>query len=361
MPSRRLFLLALLLLFPHAALAAGPANKYLKKGSDWFASPEAKQIAANILSYQADLGGWPKNIDTTAKSYTGDRKELKGTFDHSATTDELRFLVRIYNATKDESYHTAFTKGYDYILKAQYPTGGWPQQYPPPKSYHRHITFNDDAMVRLMEFVRETQAADVYGFVDAQHKKAAQKAFDQGIECILKCQIKVGGKLTVWCAQHDEFDLRPRPGRPYELISLSGSESVGIVRLLMSLENPSPEVKQAIEGAVTWFRDSKLPGIRLESHVDPKAPKGKDRVVVKDAAAPGMWGRFYEIDTNRPIFSDRDGVKKYTLAEIGYERRNGYSWLGTWPQRLLDVDYPAWKKRVSAKNDVKAVGKSPIE
>ncbi len=355
MPSRRLFLLALFLLVPQPALAAGPANKYLKKGADWFASAEAKQIAANILSYQADLGGWPKNIDTTAKPYTGDRKELKGTFDNSATTDELRFLARIFNATKDETYRTAFTKGYEYILKAQYPTGGWPQQYPPPKSYHRHITFNDDAMVRLMEFVRETQAADVYGFVDAQHKKAAQKAFDHGVECILKCQIKVAGNLTVWCAQHDETDLSPRPARPYELISLSGSESVGITRLLMSLENPSPEVKRAIEGAVTWFRDSRLPGIRMESRADPKAPKGKDRVVVKDAAAPGMWGRFYEIDTNKPIFSDRDGVKKYALAEIGYERRNGYSWLGTWPQRLLDVDYPTWKKRLAARIDAQNV------
>ena len=347
MTSRKFYVIAMILVIPQPAISAGPANKYLKKPADWFASPEAKQIAANILSYQADLGGWPKNIDTTAAPYAGERKDLKGTFDNSATTDELRFLARIFNATKDETYQTAFTKGYDYILKAQYPTGGWLQTFPPPKSYHRHITFNDDAMVRLMEFLRETQAADVYGFVDAERKQAARSAFDRGIECILKCQVKVGGKLTVWCAQHDEKDLRPQPARTYELISLSGSESVGITRLLMSLENPTPEVRAAIEGAVAWFQSAKLPGIRVETRPDEKAPKGKDRIVVKDASAPGLWGRFYEIDTNRPIYSDRDGVKKYSLVEIGYERRNGYSWLGTWPQRLLDVDYPAWKKRNS--------------
>ena len=37
-----------------------------------------------------------------------------------------------------------------------------------------------------------------------------------------------------------------------------------------------------------------------------------------------MWARFYEIGTNRPIFSDRDGFAKHDLSEIGYERRNGY-------------------------------------
>ena len=67
--------------------------------------------------------------------------------------------------------------------------------------------------------------------------------------------------------------------------------------------------------------------------------------MVKDPAAPPLWARFYEIGTNRPIFSDRDGVVKHELADIGYERRNGYAWLGSWPARMLDVEYPAWKKR----------------
>ena len=107
--------------------AASPAGKYLKKPNEWFASREALDIAANILSYQADLGGWPKNVDTTAAPYTGERKDLKPTFDNDATTDELRFLARVFNATKDEKNAKAAVKGIDYILGAQYPCGGWPQ------------------------------------------------------------------------------------------------------------------------------------------------------------------------------------------------------------------------------------------
>ncbi len=330
-----------------AAFAAGGPRQYLKRSADWFAGPDAKRVAANILSYQSDLGGWPKNIDTTAAPYTGDRKDLRPTFDNDATTDELRFLARIYDATQDDRYRRAFEKGMDYILKAQYPSGGWPQFYPPDDKYHRYITFNDNAMVRLLEFLRETYTSDVYRFVDADRRGAARRAFDRGIDCILKCQVRVDGKLTAWCAQHDEVNYQPRPGRSYELVSLSGSESVGIVRLLMSLDNPSPEVVRAVEGAVAWFESAKLKGIRQVVRRDERAPRGRDKVVVQDPNAPPMWARFYEIGTNRPIFADRDGVAKHELAAIGYERRNGYAWLGYWPQPLLEKEYPAWKQRLA--------------
>nr|AAW84058.1 pectate lyase [uncultured bacterium] len=328
-----------------ALASAGPAA-YLQKPDDWFASPEARAIAANVLAHQADLGGWPKNIDTT-KPFTGDRTQIKPTFDNSATTDELRFLARIHNATRDEKYRTAFEKGLDYILKAQYANGGWPQSHPPGTGYHRHITFNDNAMVRLMELVREVATSNRYDFLDADRRKACRAAFDRGIECILKCQIKVDSKLTAWCAQHDEKDLAPRPARTYELVSLSGSESVGIVRLLMSLDRPSPEVARAIDGAVAWFQSAKLEGTKVVVERDPKYPGGRERVVVKDPKAPPLWARFYEIGTNRPIFSDRDGIKKYALAEIGPERRNGYAWYGTWPRDLLEKEYPGWKKKLA--------------
>ena len=335
--------LALIVVTPVAAKSRLP--EYLKNPDDWFRGAEAKVIAVNVLSYQSDLGGWPKNTDTTSAPYAGDRKQLKGTFDNSATTDELRFLARIFNATKEENYRRAIDKGIDHILQAQYPTGGWPQYYPPPKSYHRHITFNDDAMVRLMEFLREVYESNTFKFVSAEKKASARKAFDRGIVCILKCQIRVNGKLTAWCAQHDETDLSPRPGRSYELVSSSGAESVKIVRLLMSIDHPDAEMVAAIDGAVTWFESVKLAGIRIEVRPDAKSPKGTDKVVVQDAAAPALWARFYEIGSNRPIYSDRDGVAKWNLAELGYERRNGYAWLGSWPRQLLERDYPAWKKK----------------
>jgi lysophospholipase L1-like esterase len=122
---------------------------------------------------------------------------------------------------------------------------------------------------------------------------------------------------------------------------------VGIVRLLMSLEAPSGEVVQAVEGAVAWFESAKLKGIRVEVRKDEKAPRGRDRALVKDDKAPPMWARFYEIGTNKPIFADRDGVAKPNLVDIGHERRNGYSWLGYWPEKLLTKEHPAWKRKLT--------------
>lgn len=328
-----------------SGIAGKGLRPLLRKPADWFASAEAGQIAANLLSFQSDAGGWPKNVDTTATRYAGKRADLRATFDNGATTDELRFLARIYNATKDPIYRSAFDRGLTYILTAQYPNGGWPQYVPPGPKYPRYITFNDDAMVRLMEFLREVERSPIYEFVGSEKRATIHDAFARGIECILKCQVKVNGKLTVWCAQHDEHDFSPRRGRSYELPSLSGNESVGIVRLLMSLDSPDARVVQSVQAAVEWFRTAELHGIRQEVRPDARSPKGTNKVIVKDPTAPPIWARFYEIGTNRPMFVDRDGVPKHDLSEIGYERRNGYSWLGYWPQHLLATEYPAWLTR----------------
>ncbi|MBI2823290.1 MAG: pectate lyase [Planctomycetia bacterium] len=343
-PIGRVLAAVLLLAASDSAGAATGPGQYLRNTDDWFAGTEAQQIAANIRAHQSDVGGWPKNVDTTWKLQS-EQQASPPTFDNGATTDELRFLARSYRAAKDERDRKTFDKGLEYILKAQYPNGGWPQRFPPGGGYARHITFNDNAMVRLMQLAREIRTLPMYDFVDEPRRAAAGQAFDRGVQCILKCQVKVDGKLTAWCAQHDENDFRPRPARSYELVSLSGSESVEIVRLLMSLDSPSDEVVRAIEGAVAWFKDARLQGIRQIEEPDEKSPTGKNKIVVKDAAAPPLWARFYEIGTNRPIFVDRDGAAKYDLSLIGYERRNGYGWYSDRPRRLLEEDYPAWKKK----------------
>jgi len=96
-----------------------PWREFSKKTDDWYRSPEGIRIADNILSWQSDEGSWPKNGDTTATAYTGDKAKLSGTFDNSATVGELRFLARAFRATKDARYEQAFLKGFGHILKAQ--------------------------------------------------------------------------------------------------------------------------------------------------------------------------------------------------------------------------------------------------
>jgi len=113
----------------------------------------------------------------------------------------------------------------------------------------------------------------------------------------------------------------------------------------MGIEKPTPAIIAAVEGAVAWFEQAKITGIRQVGRPAPGTEKGYDKVIITDPDAPLIWGRFYEIGTNRPIFCSRDGIIRYSLAEISYERRNGYSWYTSAPAELLSKSYPAWRKK----------------
>jgi PelA/Pel-15E family pectate lyase len=325
----------------------------VRQKAPWFAADEAVRVADNLLLYQRSSGGWPKNIDMAAPLSDKEKADLAAwknrndsTIDNSATYTEMAFLAKVYAAGKQERFKDAFLKGLDYLLKAQYENGGWPQFYPDARGYHAHITFNDDAMIGVMKFLRDAARKDgPYALVDAERRAGAEKAVARGIECILKCQVVVDGKRTAWCAQHDETTLKPASARAYEKISLSGAESVGIVRFLMGVEKPGPEVIEAIQSAVAWFDAARVTGIKQVAKPAPSLPGGYDKVIEKAPSAPPLWARFYEIGTNRPIFCGRDGVIKYSLAEIEHERRTGYAWYVGGPADLLAKDYPAWQAR----------------
>ncbi len=270
-----------------------------------------------------------------------DPGETLPNIDNDATITQLELLARVISARPDSPLRPAFLRGFDYLLAAQYANGGWAQYYPARKGYYTHITFNDNAMINVLTLLREAAAGhEPYAFVDATRRSKAAAAVTKGIDCILRCQIIVEGQKTVWCAQHDEHTFAPAPARAYELVSFSGSESVGIVQFLMAVPRPTPEIIASIRGAVAWFRQAQLSGIRVEV-------RAGDRVVVADPSAPPLWGRFYDLQTGKPFFCGRDGVKKDHLADIEAERRNGYAWYGNWPAALLAQDYPAWEQRLA--------------
>lgn len=339
MTNPTLLTLVVLLLVGSALQAAGRTERFTKKPDEWFSSEEAENSLAAILSWQSQYGDWPKNKDTSSKNHDGDRSKIRGTFDNGATTGELRVLARAIRLTGKEQYKQSFLKGFDHILKAQYPNGGWPQYFPLRKGYYTHITYNDGGMIRLMEFLRDAIAEEDYSFLNPDRRVAAASAIKRGINCIVKCQVVIDGKPTVWCAQHDEDSFAPARARSYELASLSGAESAGVLKYLMTIDKPAPQVIHAVNNGVAWFAKSGVEGFRYEK-------SNGERRLVADPSGPTLWARFYELETNRPFFCDRDGIPKYSIEEIGEERRNGYSWYGTWGESLLNA-YAKWPYRVN--------------
>jgi PelA/Pel-15E family pectate lyase len=318
-----------------AAEAPVPWNAaVLTQAADWYETPAARRIADNVLTHQSPEGGWPKNTPLNLPARPDADQGLANTFDNQATTLPLAFLARMTTATGDAAYAAAFQRGLDYVLAAQYPNGGWPQYYPLRGGYHDHITFNDDAMVRVLNLLQDVAAGrPPYGFVDAAQRARAAAAVSSGVNVILKTQVRQDGRLTVWCAQHDAVTLAPAWARRFEPPSLSGSESVGIVRFLMSLDHPSPEVRAAIEGARAWFERSAIRDTRLESYVN--AEGQPDRRLVPVPGADPLWARFYDLQTNAPIYMGRDSVAHADLGDIERERRMGYTYVGAWPAAVL--------------------------
>ena len=340
--------LALLLTVAATAGAAVRWNAIARQPADWYAGPEARAIAASILRYQSPEGGWTKNTDMSAPpsaAYLALKPSARApTIDNGGTTTQLHYLALVITATGDATLGAAFGRGFDYLLAAQYPSGGWPQFYPLVPGYYTHITYNDNAMVNVLTLLRETaQGKAPYAFVDEARRAKAAAAVEMGIACILRTQVKRGGKLTAWCAQHDENTFAPAWARNFEPPSLSGAESVGLAKFLMGVEHPSPEIIAAVEGAVAWFRAVPVRGLRVDE--SPGADGKKDRHAVADPAAPLLWARFYELETNRPIFIGRDKTFRYDYNEIERERRAGYVYLSDWPATLLEKDYPHWRAK----------------
>ncbi len=324
---------------------------------------QIKEIAENVLLYQRDNGGWPKNYDMRA-ILTNEQKEivkryksvLYTTYDNCTTYSHIKYLAKTWQIVKDEKYKDGALRGIDFVLSSQYANGGWPQYFPLEKKYSSHITFNDDAMTGIMKMFKDIMdGKPYYSFVDSERRQKAKAAFDKGLECLLKCQIKENGKLTGWCQQHDENDLSPAKARAYELPSICNREGTMVVLFLMSIDNPSKEVIDSVQSAVKWFDDSKIVGIRVEEFNTPpfQTPLRllkTDRKVVQDKNAPPIWARFYELQTHKPLFSNRKSERLYSMAEVDRERR-AYGWYTYDPQKALD-EYPTWQKKWAPEQNV---------
>lgn len=318
---------------------------------------EVTGIADNILLYQKNNGGWPKNYDMLAILSDKQREALQNvkgiynsTFDNWSTHTHVEYLAQAYAITKSEKYKDACLRGIDFILSAQYPNGGWPQSFPDKKGYSKFITFNDGVMIGIMSALKNIiEKKPYYSFIDSILRDKVKNAYKNGLDCILKCQIEENGKVNAWCQQHDNIDLKPQLARAFEPASICNGESAGVVKFLMGIDKPSKEIINSVQSAVRWLNDSKIFGIKIETISAPIEEykwrrSSTDKVVINDPKAPPIWTRFYELGTHKPLFCNRDSKVVYSLAEVERERRDGYGWYTYDPQQVLDL-YPNWQKK----------------
>lgn len=323
-------------------------------GTEWYGSDEAKSVADTLIGVQKTNGGWMKNYQyhiltanelATYKS-TSSRNE-HSCFDNGSTTQEMRFLARVYKQTKEERYLNALKKALNLIFESgQGLKGGWAQYWPLSSdvySYQNYITFNDDLMTNIMKLLMEVyqNQGDFADLFDDDTKAKCKTQFDNAIQCVINCQVDDNGTKAGWCAQHDPDDFLPTEGRPHELPSISGYESASLLSFLMTIPNPSEQLQQSITSAVEWFKNHKY--MENAAIADYTNANGESDRHIIDKQGSNVWGRFIQVggESGKKIFQKfcqkllNRGKKRshhstgytyyeYQIAEASYDTSKDY-------------------------------------
>jgi PelA/Pel-15E family pectate lyase len=297
----------------------------------WWRTADAARLGAALLSYQTASGGWSKHVDydrgprAPGQSYYGEsaRWNYIATLDNHATTGETQYLLALQQAQPAPAWEAGLVRAAGYLLAAQMPNGCWPQVWPLQGSYHDAITFNDDAVAEAARTM-ERLAAAPGGWMPDSLRQRLQRGADHAVQCLLRTQVVIAGRRTIWGQQHDPLTLAPTQGRSYELPSLATAESAGILDFLIPRAARDTAVAAAVRDAVRW----------LDAHVQRGVAYEQDRGVFPAGPEAQLWARLYTLDTQRPLFANRDGIPRTSLEQLT-DRRTGYNWYGTWPQATL--------------------------
>ena len=329
------FIVAILILFMAVNLVSVPVE----------AGTESLQVAKYIMSWQLDNGGWSKDkpeiftrywngTENKAKYYQRDGVTPLGTIDNDATVSQLEYLAAVYHDTRNSEVKASIIKGFDFLLKMQYPSGGFPQVYPEQQAagsvYENDATFNDHATVNVLTLyksVLDKESQYNNGLISSTLYNKIQDSFNRGVDFILKAQIEVNGVKTVWGGQHDPYTYKTTKGRSFEPISQISQESAKIVEFLESLNSSDPRIRESILSAKIWFHETVLEDVKYVRN-------GVNGEYFISSPGTRTWYRFYEIGTNKGIFGDRDGSVSYDIHDISLERILGYGWAGTWGKTI---------------------------
>lgn len=298
----------------------------------------AQDVAIALVNGQLQSGGWDYRIEfdpEKRKEYYYHVEENKypdlnpagrenvSTYDDDNTQEALRFLMSFLKRAEDSpdssisQIRAALDYGLDKLIEAQYPIGAWPQRwdglahdpekfpvkaasltsdYPreqPDDSYYDHYTFNDNSHGDILKTL-------VMAYEFSGNEKYLN-AVKRGADFLILAQLPE--PQPAWAQQYDA-DMHPAWARSFEPPCVTAGESAGVIRMLvdMYLELGEEKYLEPIPRAIDWYDRS-----RLEN---------------------GKWARMYELNTNKPIYGDRDKKIHYTLAEISKERRTGYGWQG---------------------------------
>ncbi len=292
--------------------------------SDEYYLSSAIETGQALCYGQLESGAWTNSVCFDPSSpLCGKYRNGKGkgknfsTLDDGISQSAIEFLIGLDAATgfKKTKHQEAVKIALEALLKAQFPNGAFPQGWDETpadtgnttakrgnfpkynwrtegrvKDYWDAYTLNDDlalSVTRTLLTAHRVYQDDRY--------LAALKRFGEFLILSQMPEPQAG-----WAQQYN-YELQPIWARKFEPPAISGRETEGVVAALMQIAVASKDKKylEPIPAAIAWLKRSALPD--------------------------GKMARYYELETNRPLYMSRQG-KDYSLTYDDSDLPDHYGW-----------------------------------
>lgn len=275
---------------------------------------------------------FPLNPESIAALPAGDQAGWKAYLERSQTA-----------AAADQSALQAELAKHTFQDPLPAPNGGSPQAGPPEGGYHDAATFNDDAITNILRLLHEAATGKPESaFFDEQRLTSIKAALVKGVSFVVRSQVTLNGVKTGWCAQHDPLTLQPVAARAMGLASLASVETSNMVKFLMTIHHPEPELVSCVSSALQWLETAKITGISRVKR------EGKTQYEPSPDATEVYGSRFYSLSEGKPIFPGRDGVIYQSYAEMVARNKVGYDYYSTRPGSTVGSSQKKWRKMLAS-------------
>ncbi len=274
-------------------------------------------VADLIVALQNEDGGFqvlPDNYEMSQKETgLGSMKDVSSVY-NGATTSELKYLAKYITANKpeDSKYQDAFVKGIKYLLTTQRDNGGWSMNPGSGSGFNDNIEVGNKAMTEVLTLLSDIAILNNQDYVfarKAMNVDEIKSAVEKGNDFIVKSQISNNNKKSGWATQYDKSGSVTM-GHTYERESVSSYTTKDVIDYLMTIHNPSQDIKDAVESAYSWLKDVKIADKEQEVVKDTSMNNGFDVYLVDGS---GTWASNYvydkATDSYRPLYSDVDPTR----------------------------------------------------
>lgn len=274
-------------------------------------------VADLIVALQNEDGGFqvlPDNYEMSQKETgLGSMKDVSSVY-NGATTSELKYLAKYITANKpeDSKYQDAFVKGIKYLLTTQRDNGGWSMNPGSGSGFNANIEVGNKAMTEVLTLLSDIAILNNQDYVfarKAMNVDEIKSAVEKGNDFIVKSQISNNNKKSGWATQYDKSG-NVTMGHTYERESVSSYTTKDVIDYLMTIHNPSQDIKDAVESAYSWLKNVKIADKEQKVVKDTSMNNGFDVYLVDGS---GTWASNYvydkATDSYRPLYSDVDPTR----------------------------------------------------